>query len=188
MEKDKFEANRDKYNPIFKPIITKFIEDNYKYYQVSKITWGFTWIDDISIMGECNRNNNLVKLNLKAVIDAFENGNFHDVEYFVNHEIRHIFQHIKIKELDEGIENGVDKNLIKQWKYEEEHYIKVKDDAGNINENYFKQDIEMDAYAFALAIMKHKYGNVDLYIPEIYGKDFYEIVDWWINHFNEEEL
>jgi len=47
-----------------------------------------------------------------------------------------------------------------------------------VNDDYFKQDIEMDAYAFALAVMQYKYGTIDLYIPPIYGKEFYEIVDW----------
>lgn len=187
MEKELFDKFYECYNPIFEPMITKIIAENSKFYQVNeKIFWGFTWIEDITIMGNCDKKSNLIELNLQSVIHAFKNNLFYDVEYFVNHEIRHIFQHIKIREFDNGIDNGVDKELIKQWKYEEENYIKVKDENGNINESYFKQDIEMDAYAFSLAIMKYKYGEVDLYIPECYGQDFYELVDWWINHFKEE--
>lgn len=139
-------------------------------------------------MASCDKTNNIVSFNLQAVIYAFNHNTFYDVEYYANHEIRHIFQHLKIKEYVEGIDNGFDKDLVKQWKYEEDHYIKVKDDDGNINEDYFKQDIEMDAYAFALAVMQYKYGETELYIPEVYGNEFYDIVDWWINHFKEEKL
>jgi len=65
------------------------------------------------LWGACDKTNNSVSLNLKAVIYAYENDTFQDVEYYAIHEIRHIFQHMKINELDEGINNGVEENLVK---------------------------------------------------------------------------
>lgn len=187
MKKDEFIKLYKKYDPIFEPIITKMINENYKYFQIyEKIKWELSYDDDIALMGTCDRNDNLIKLNLLSVIHAYDNDLLKDVEYFILHEVRHIFQHIKIQEMENGIDNGIDLELVKQWKYEEEHYIKVYDQYGNINNDYFKQDIEMDAYAFSYAVMKYKYGDIDLYVPEIYSEDFYEIVNWWINHFKEE--
>ena len=69
-------------------------------------------------------------------------------------------------------------------------YIKSLDDNGNENIEYFKQDCEMDAYAFSYAAMHHKYrGTYDsfLYIPKIYSielkEEFNSAVDDFLKHF-----
>ena len=178
MDNNEFKELYDKYNPLLSPMITKIIEDDYKFFQINeKIVWEFGYDANLTIMGTHSRETNRIALNLLSVIYAYENNIFLDVEYYIVHEVRHIFQQIKINEFD--------KDLIKQWKYEKDHYIKVHTDNGDINEEYFKQDVEVDAYAFALAVMKYKYGNIDLYVPDVYGNDFYEIVNWWIDHFKE---
>ena len=50
-------------------------------------------------------------------------------------------------------------------------YIQSLDENGNENIEYFKQDCELDAYAFSYALMHYKYeGKYDalLYLPDIY--------------------
>ena len=184
MSQEKFKKVYEKYNPIFAPKISKIIQDNYKYFQISEtIKWGFVYFNDLAIMGTCDRNNNEIHLNIFSVKKAYEDDNFMDVEYFIIHEVRHIFQHIKIKEYKVGINNGVDVNLIEKWIYEGEHYIKLLDENGDENSKYFEQDCELDAYAFSYALMKYKYKDVDLYVPKYYGNEFNSIVEDWLKYF-----
>ncbi len=96
------------------------------------------------------------------------------------HEIRHIFQNLICEDYKNGFEIRVDERLVNQWIYEKEHYQKSIDGNGDENECYFKQNIEMDAnaYAFALGEMKCKYGDLSkLYISKSYSKEFYGIVE-----------
>lgn len=185
MINEEFKKTFDEYNSILSPIVSKMINDNYKYYQINeKIFWSFEYDSDLSIMGTCSRDKNEIHLNIFSVKKAFYEGLLIDVEYFIVHEIRHIFQHIEIRKYKAGIESAVDTNLIKKWIYENEHYEKALDENGNENPEYFKQDSEFDAYAFSYALMKYKYKNVSkLYVPNYYGKEFYETVDYWIDIF-----
>ena len=185
MIKEEFKRVYDEYNPIFAPMINKMIQDSYKYFQILEtIKWGFGYDDDLAIMGTCDRNTNIIRLNIFSVKKAYEDNNLMDVEYFIIHEARHIFQHNKIMEFKAGITGQVDTDLIKRWIFESEHYIKALDKDGNENIDYFKQDSEFDAYAFSYALMKFKYKNVSqLFVPKCYGKEFYDIVDYWIDIF-----
>lgn len=184
MINEEFKKVYDEYNPIFAPIISKMIQDNYKYFQILEtIKWGFGYDNNLAIMGTCNRNNNEIHLNIFSVKEAYEDNNLKDVEYFIIHEVRHIFQNIKIKEYKAGINNSVDPSLIEKWIYEGEHYIKSLDEEGKENPKYFEQESELDAYAFSYALMKYKYNDVDLYVPKYYGKEFYNIVNDWLEHF-----
>lgn len=54
----------------------------------------------------------------------------------------------------------------------------------NTETSYFMQDVEFDAYAFSLAVMKYKYHDTsDLYVPSLYGEDFYNVVNKWVDVF-----
>jgi len=191
MIKEEFKRVYDEYNPIFAPMINKMIHDNYKYFQISEtIKWEFGYDEDLSIMGTCDRNTNIIRLNIFSVKKAYEDNNLMDVEYIIIHEARHIFQHIKIREYKSRIIGEVDTNLIEKWIYENENYIKALDQDGKENPNYFKQDSELDAYAFSYALMKYKYGPnkiKDLYIPEVYKTDreYNDIVNDFIAFFKD---
>ena len=78
----------------------------------------------------------------------------------------------------------------KKWAEEEKSYITALDSDGDENEGYFTQDVEMDAYAYAFAVMKYKYGEIKyLYVPEAYKNgEFNNIVDEWIETFRNEML
>ena len=120
-------------------------------------------------------------------------GDLYTVEYFLLHEIRHIFQHLIIEDYQNGREVPFDSKLVEQWIFEnnKENYIKALDENGNENDGYFKQDIEIDAYAFSLAVMKYKYDEKliqHLYVPHQFGDAFWNIVTDWIRYFKEEKL
>lgn len=100
MLQEEFKKVYDKYNKIFAPMISKMIQDNYKYFQISEIIrWGFRYHNDLAIMGTCDRKNNVIHLNIFSVKKAYEDNNLMDVEYFIIHEARHVFQNIKKKNI-----------------------------------------------------------------------------------------
>lgn len=185
MDKEEFEL----LNKVYAPIVVDIINKNVRFYRFNKtIQWCFGFDEDVAIMAVCDRKTNVITINLKSFMKAYFENDFKTVEYYLLHEIRHIFQHEIIKDYKSGLEIPLDKNIVEKWIYEGEHYIASIDKNGNENPDYFYQDSEMDAYAFSYAVMKYKYHKVDLYIPPVYGSDFYDIVNEWIDVFKEEKL
>lgn len=186
MEKSEFELQCK----TFTPLIKKLIEDNIKFYRHKEtVKWTFGYDEDASIMAVYNRNTNVITLNLKSVIISFNSDCLRTVEYYLLHEIRHKFQNSIIKDYKEGLEISIDKEIVERWIYESEHYVKSCDERGNENPEYFLQDSEMDAYAYSLAVMKYKYKDIsDLYVPYIYGDEFKEIINSWLDAFEKEKL
>lgn len=186
MDKEEFELLSKAYGPI----VTKIINDNVRFYRfIEKIKWRFGYDENIAIIANCNRNTNIITINLKAFMDSYFAKDLLTIEYFLLHEIRHVFQHSCIKDYTENKEVSVGEDLIKTWIKESENYATACDENGNEREEYFSQDLEMDAYAFSYAVMKYKYDDVSmLYVPEVFGDDFYEIVESWLNTFSDENL
>lgn len=182
-----FNELRKKYSPLVKNLI----ESNYEYIGISEpIKFGFVWDDTISITGATNRETNLISVNLAYVDEACSTNKPYDVEHFLIHEMRHVFQHIQIRDYKEGKETVVDPKLIELWVKETENYITSVNKEGEVNVGYFKQATEMDAYAFSFAVMHHKYqGKYDhqLYTPPIYEGELKErydsIVDGFLKSF-----
>lgn len=172
----------------FKPLIENIIKENVKYYGFNDpIKWTFDYCNDAAIMAVCSRTTNIISINIKSVMISYRLDNLKTVEYYVLHEIRHVFQHLIISDYQKGEEIPINREIVEKWIYEGEHYIKSLDEYGNENDEYFLQDSEMDAYAFSYAVMKYKYTWVsDLYVPIIYGKDFYDIVDAWLDAFKKD--
>lgn len=170
---------------VYSPAITKIIKDNVKFYRFSEtIKWHFCCLEDISIFANCDRKTKNISINLNAVYDSYLNNDKNTIEYFILHEIRHIFQNLMIKDYIKGKYIPIESEIVKKWKYESENYITSCNSEGNENSKYFMQDCEMDAYAFSLAVMKYKYDDISsLYVPPIYGIEFYKIVDSWIKTF-----
>ena len=185
MEKEEFRRLRKKYEPI----VTDMIRSSSCFYRSKKtIKWRFDCDDNEAIIATYDRKNDLVSVNMKSFIRAYSENDLKTIEYFLLHEIRHLFQNELIVDYRNGKEGPINKEIIEKWIYESEHYIKVSDSEGNENPNYFLQDLEMDAYAFSYAVMKYKYGDLNLYVPPIYGDEFNNIVNDLIASFKEEGL
>ena len=185
MKKEDF----DYFANLYSPVIKNLIESNRKFYRFNEtIKWCFGYDEDIAIMGSCDRNTNIVTLNLKSVIHAISNNDIRTIEYYLLHEIRHVFQHIIIKDYNNSQEIPINEEIVKKWIFEGNHYIKSIDSKGEENPEYFMQDSEMDAYAFSLSVMKYKYGDIDLYVPKVYKEEFFAIIDEWIEAFTLEKI
>lgn len=174
------------------PIINRIIEDDVKFFMFQKtIKWSFNYGDESAVIAAVGKDN-IIKINLFSVMNYYMSGDLYTVEYYLLHEIRHIFQHLIIDDYNNKKKVPFCSDLIEQWKYEDnsENYIPALDKDGNEDEGYFKQDIEIDAYAFSLAVMKYKYGDKvsHLYVPKQFGEDFWKIVTNWIDYFTEEKF
>ena len=111
------------------------------------------------------------------------------IEYFLLHEMRHIYQNLEIERYETGA-NTVSSVFIKRWIKDGKNYEKALDEQGRENTEYPKQDSELDAYAFAYAVMHYKYRGLydsDLWFPEIYKNElkieFDSAVDDFLKHF-----
>lgn len=177
----------------YAPIIKSLIEKDAKFFMFKEtIKWGFNYGEESEVIAAVG-NDNIVHINLFSVMNYYLSGDLYTIEYFLLHEIRHIFQHLIIEDYRNGKEVSFDSELVEQWIFEDnkENYIKALDENGHENDGYFKQDIEIDAYAFSLSVMKYKYDEKlirHLYVPHQFGDTFWNIVNDWIRYFKEEKL
>lgn len=187
MDKETFE-NLQRY---YYPLISRIIDSNIRFYRTKQtIRWQFGYDERVAIFAACDRKTNIITVNIAAVDFSFQQNEPLNIEYFLLHEIRHIYQHLEIEDyrFDPSKCNSID--LAKKWSDEENNYVTALDKNDNENAGYFAQDMERDAFAYAYAVMLYKYGKVPyLYIPKSYeNEEFYTIVDEWMNIFKNECL
>ena len=174
----------------YAPIITNIINENVKFFRFREtIKWQFGFDERVAIFACCDRKTKILTINIAAVDFALRINEPLHIEYFVLHEIRHIYQYM---EIDDYINNSSDCNnaeLAQKWAKEVERYAPAINKEGNENPEYYKQDLEFDAFAFAFAVMKYKYGDIP-YIqkPTKYGEEFDETVEGWCQTFQSEGL
>lgn len=189
MDKNELEILSKSYGQIISDIINKDV-GFFMFHQTIK--WAFNYGEESSVIAAVVKDN-IVHINLFSVMSHYMAGDLYTVEYFLLHEIRHIFQHLIIEDYKNGKEVPFSSELVEQWMFEDnkENYIPALDKDGNENDGYFKQDIEIDAYAFSLAVMKYKYDEEKinhLYVPTQFGDNFWNIVNDWIKYFKEENI
>lgn len=186
MDKQLFEELRICYAPI----ITSIINSNSKFFRFREtIKWQFNFDERVAIFACCDRKTNILTINIGAVDFAFRINEPLQIEYFLLHEIRHIYQHMEIADYNNNISACNNPDLAKKWADEEKKYVAAINQEGKENAEYYKQDLEFDAFAFAYAVMKYKYGNVPyITIPKAYGNEFSQVVEDWCKTFQEENL
>ena len=170
MEKETLNKLSEQYSPLIKWLI----ESNQIYTNIhTPIKWMFGWDENLAITAAVDRKTNILSVNVLFVDDAYKNNRIFEIEYFLLHEMRHIYQHNQI-ELYKNNEQTIDPKYIELWIKEGQNYVKSLDKNGNENIEYFKQDCELDAYAFSYAIMHHKYQGIydsTLWLPDIYKNE-----------------
>lgn len=187
IEKELFELLRQQYSPV----ISNIINSNVRFYRTNQtIQWGFDYDERVAIFACCDKKTNIVTVNIAAVDFSFQQNEPLHIEYFLLHEIRHIYQHLEIEDYRNDPTKCNNAELAKKWSEEEDNYVTALNKEGKENTDYFLQDMEMDAFAYAYAVMKYKYGEVKyLYLPEVYHNDeFDKIVNEWQVAFKNEGL
>lgn len=174
----------------FKPLITNIILEDRKYFAFTNIpNWCFFVDEDISKVAIFLEKEKLIRINLCSCEYAYSTNNFHMIEYFFLHEIRHYFQYQMVEDYQAGKETIVKKQHIENWQKDYNSYILPNNQDGSTNDEYFFQSIEIDAFVYSYATMKYKYKNVDdLYVPKQYNQFFYDMVDKGVNIFDKQGL
>ena len=81
----------------YSPLIKWLIESDQIYTHIdTRIRWMFGWDKNVAITATVDRNNNDLSVNVLFVDDAYNNNRVFDIEYFLLHEMRHIYQHNQI--------------------------------------------------------------------------------------------
>lgn len=174
----------------YTPLITNIINDNVQFFRFREtIKWRFGFDERVAIFACCDRITNILTINIASVDYALRINESRQIEYFLLHEIRHIYQHIEIEDYKNNTSACNNWELAQKWAAEEEQYISALDKEGKENAEYYEQDMEFDAFAFAFAVMKYKYGEIP-YIqkPTKYGEEFDETVAGWCQTFQSEGL
>lgn len=176
ISKEQFEQLTAKYSPLVKWLF----ESNQMYTSIDEtIRWCLVWDDNAEITAVVNRKTNVISVNLAFVDEEYTNNRIYVIEYFLLHEMRHVYQHIEIKKY-KNKENTVGDEYIERWIKEGSNYISSVDKEGKENIDYFRQDCELDAYAFSFTTMHIKYHGIYdslLYMPEIYKNELKEEFD-----------
>lgn len=174
----------------YAPLITSIINDNVRFFRFREtIKWQFGFDEHIAIFACCDRKTKILTINIAAVDYALRINEPLHIEYFLLHEIRHIYQYIEIDDYKNNISACNNPELAQKWADEAEQYTPAIDNEGDENPEYYKQDLEFDAFVFAFAVMKYKYGEIS-YIkkPTKYGEEFDNNVDSWCQTFQSENL
>ncbi len=103
---------------------------------------------------------------LRINLDWFETSDEQNLKYIVWHEVRHLYQLAQIEKSESDSSNYEDLQTVNQWKNNFDHYI--YNTKGTIIA-HMNQEIEIDAYSFAV-YMLFKYcanpdGSIDIGLP-----------------------
>ena len=155
---------------LYKPIIQKIIDDNRRFYGFQQIIeWDFFANENVAIVGMVS-NNLKLQINLYSVEVAYTRNEPLNIEYFILHEIRHIYQRLFILYCRQ---NYIEDISAIQWERELNGYISIEQDENT----YYNQSIEFDAFCYSYAVMMYKYGKV----PYIDYPKFYHLTDEFDN-------
>lgn len=170
----------------FKPVIQHIIDDNKKFYGFnSPIYWNFFVDNDICLVATTTSKLEL-KINIVSVEFAYKNNEPLMVEFFILHEIRHIYQKYFTNLLNTN--KCPDTKLAKIYKYEFANYCNIYQN----RECYYRQQIEFEAFTFSYSVIKYKYGEVNyIHYPSFYDEqnvDIEKYINNWLQIFKDQNL
>ena len=177
------EELKKKYTPIIQDIIDK----NKKFYGFTNtVDWEFFYNEDVAIFGSSKKDLKLY-ININSVDFSYKLNEQLHIEYFILHEIRHIYQRRCVLLLDYESEKCPNIEQAIMWK---ENFNNYKDMTNK--EEYYFQSVEFDAFIFAYSVMIYKYGIVSYIIyPKIYDTKNISInqyIDRWVGLFRLNNL
>ena len=95
----------------YAPIIKNIIEKDVKFFMFKQtIQWAFNFCEESSVIAAVGKDN-IIEINLFSVMHHYFDRDLYTVEYFLLHEIRHIFQHLIIDDYQNGREVPFSKEL-----------------------------------------------------------------------------
>ncbi len=82
----------------YSPLIKWLFESNQIYTNINiPIRWCFGYDDNPQITAVVNRETNIISVNILFADEAYTNNRIYEIEYFLLHEMRHVYQHLQIE-------------------------------------------------------------------------------------------
>lgn len=180
-----YKSLEDKY----RTLIQKIIEDNKKFYELDfdiNIKWKFFADENVSLVAKTNRKTLELEVNIFAVDFSHQINEPLTIEYYILHEIRHIYQIICVN----NISSNKCPDLKKAKIYEKE--FKNYSNPLRSTDSYFNQFTEFEAFVFSYSAMKYKYGDIKyINYPDFYNKQNFDIekhIKNWLEIFKNKNL
>ena len=99
-------------------------------------------------------------------IDWYEAADKQDLHYLIWHETRHLYQWSQIVKMHTGQPSLDNLKVVRQWEYELKNYIY---NTPATEYAHMKQDMEIDAYSFAVFMLFHYFrkpdGHINIGLP-----------------------
>lgn len=170
----------------YTPVIDFIIVSNKRFYGITDpIKWKFTFNESPALAAHYDKNEKGIVINIAFVDFAFFQREPYQVEFFILHEIRHWYQYSEMEKYKTDPTTCEKPVLVEQWLKETANYVPPS--VVEKNANYFAQDMETDAFAFAYAVVSYKYGKgLPHLVPRAYENEaFFERVDALIGQFKD---
>lgn len=171
----------------YTPIIQKIIDDNKKFYGFeSAINWQFFVDQDVRLIATANSKLEL-RINIISVDYAYQKNEPFMIEFFILHEIRHLYQRYcaYLLEKDNCPPNI---QLATIYKSEFANYCNIYKN----REVYYTQQVEFEAFIFSYAVMRYKYGDIKyIKYPEFYDEQNIDVkkhIEYWFKIFKAQNL
>lgn len=99
-------------------------------------------------------------VNLDWLKSMKQNPDETEVRLIIYHEIRHFYQVEEVEKLKKNLLTIEDVSIIQKW-YEEFANYK-RNEGGDTKKDYYKQSIEVDAYAFGICLLNYDVSKGDI--------------------------
>ena len=168
----------------YAPLVDYIIVSNKRFLGISDpIKWKFCFNESPALTATYDKTENGIVVNVVSVDFAFYQREPYQVEFFILHELRHWYQFFEMEKYKTDPTTCDRPVLAEQWLKETANYVPPS--VGEKNADYFAQDLEEDAYAFAYAVVSYKYGKgLPHLVPRAYENEaFFKRVDALIEQF-----
>lgn len=117
----------------------------------------------IAIENSAEISNGILYVNLEWLKSKRSDPDETEARLLIYHEIRHVYQQQELEKWRENLPTIENVSTIQMWAKEYENY--TRNEGGDSTISYFKQSVEVDAYAFGICLLnidKSKGDNLSL--------------------------
>ncbi len=172
----------------YTPVIDYIIVSNKRFYGITDpIKWRFIFNESPALTAYYEKKEKGIVINTAFVDFAFFKREPYQIEFFILHEIRHWYQFSEMEKYKTNPAESENPAVAEKWLKESAEYVPPSAGRGNSNADYYAQDMETDAFAFAYAVVSYKYGKgLPHLVPHAYENEaFFKRVDALIGQFKD---
>ena len=170
----------------YTPFVDYIVFSSKRFLRISDpIKWKFFFNERTSLTAKYDKTEKGIMINIGFVDFAFEQREPYQVEFFILHELRHWYQYSEMEKYKTDPTTCDNPPLVEKWLKESAKYIPPSVGGDKNNADYYSQDMETDAFAFAYAVVSYKYGKgLPHLLPRAYENEaFFKRADALIEQF-----